>query len=160
MVDGIPHINGRKTVFIHFSGVSLFEEYDIEGISRHQSRYTLKDFPDMRAVIQGYIDRVLSTDVTTFRKVPYGFKKFSDGTAVPSLYRQYFKELYDICDALSPGHYGIPLEVKTLFHELQVYRSPFQAPVVSSDRVKIHSKGMSYIDWMLKGPYSFLIDFC
>lgn len=159
MVDGMPNINGQKTVFIHFSGVSLFEEYDIEGISRHQSRYTLKDFPDMRAVIQAYIDRVLSTDVTTFRKVPYGFKKFSDGTQVPSIYRQYFKELYDICDALSPGHYGISNEVKSLFHDLQVYRKPFEAPPLNSDCLKVHKKDMTFIDWMLKGPYSFVIDF-
>jgi len=51
MKNGIPHLENpdagkdAKVVFIHFSGISLLEDYDMFGISQHQTRYTIKDFP-------------------------------------------------------------------------------------------------------------------
>lgn len=50
--NGLPHIRGNgtgpseKAVFVHFSGMSLLEEYDMNMISRHQNRFTLDDFPE------------------------------------------------------------------------------------------------------------------
>ena len=36
---GLPFLDNERAIFVHFSGMSLLEEYDMYGISRHQNRY-------------------------------------------------------------------------------------------------------------------------
>lgn len=80
---GLPHLeDDQPTVFVHFSGMSLLEEYDMNGISRHQNRYTLEDFPRLKQVFEAYIDRLKMHNALAFRAIPYGYKYFSDGTTV------------------------------------------------------------------------------
>ena len=82
---GLPHLeDDQPTVFVHFSGMSLLEEYDMHGISRHQTRYTLEDFPRLKQVLEAYIDRLQMHNALAFRAIPYGYKYFSDGTTIIS----------------------------------------------------------------------------
>ena len=88
MRDGVPHLFNEETqedepvVFMHFSGMSLLEKYDMEGISRHQNRFTLHDFPAISDVFDAYMEVVSSHYTLHYRAVPYGYNHFSDGTKI------------------------------------------------------------------------------
>ena len=80
--SGLPRLGDQPTVFVHFSGMSLLEEFDMYGISRHQNRYTLGDFPRLENVLKAYITKLEMHDALAFRAIPYGYKYFSDGITV------------------------------------------------------------------------------
>jgi glycosyltransferase involved in cell wall biosynthesis len=94
--DGLPYLENaetnedQKVVFMHFSGMSLLEKYDIEGISRHQNRFTLKNFPRIEGVFNAYMALVEEHNTIHYRMFPYGYSKFSDGSGVS----QWMRDLY------------------------------------------------------------------
>lgn len=78
-LDGTT-VNGRDPlVFFHFSGLDLT---DIQGISKHQSRYTLEGRPDLREVFERYRDEVLAAGDAGFRGLPYRYGRFDNGDAI------------------------------------------------------------------------------
>ena len=46
--DGAFMVGSKRVVFMHFSGISDFASYNIEAVSKHQNRFTMSDFPDLR----------------------------------------------------------------------------------------------------------------
>jgi len=96
MRDGEPHIDNpatnkpEKTVFIHFSGISLLEEYNMDMISRYQNRFTLEDFPHIRDVLLAYTDRLTAHNTMHYRRLPYGYDKYSNGMKINAQERRMY----------------------------------------------------------------------
>jgi len=103
----------RPVVFLHLSGISLLEAYDMETISRHQNRYTMKDMPQLRDIFEAYIAMLKERQAMKFREVPYGFDTFSDSAMISKGMRIYYAELV---------YYYLPTNGKDAF--FQAVESP------------------------------------
>lgn len=153
----MPYLDNDRVVFMHFSGISLFEKYDIEKISRHQNRYSLADFPRMRAVLQAYLTRVKSFKVGAFRKIRYGYNHFDNGKAVPSFFRLIYKEIADTVNVLAPHQYVVDRKWLRFGHILPFAESKWK---FDKDNSGINSiwQNVSLIDYLLGGPYDSFVD--
>lgn len=81
-------VNGsHKLRFFHFSGIRL---EDPESLSQNTDRFTLKTRPDLREIFDPYKQAVLANRRLELDSLPYGFDRFSDGTAVTRLARRIF----------------------------------------------------------------------
>lgn len=98
MVDDIVMYDSEPVVFMHFSGMSDLLNYDIEGISQHQNRYKMNNFPKLRPIFQKYLALLKSENTMHWRHVPYGFTNFKDGSRVPDAARRVYARMMD------PGH--------------------------------------------------------
>jgi glycosyltransferase involved in cell wall biosynthesis/lipopolysaccharide biosynthesis glycosyltransferase len=79
-------VNSEKLVFFHYSGMPLDNVY---AISKHQNRYTLKDFPHLLPLFEEYRDVVRKYGPDEFAKCDYSFSKFSGGmVAFPDILRR------------------------------------------------------------------------
>ena len=156
MRNGLPYIRrngtvgpGEKAVFVHFSGMSLLEEYDMNTISRYQTRFTLDDFPEMEGVLGRYVQLLESKGAMEYRKIPYGFGEYSDGTVITkSMRRMYAAASFPIFGSSLTIRSENPLDinfsplVRAAFQN-QVISNPFCA---SDDCYKGKSK-TTFIDW-------------
>lgn len=73
--------------FFHFSGVDLG---DSEVLSRNTDRFTLATRPDLRDLFEQYRKAVGAKAGSEAERLPFGFDRFSDGTAVNRLTRRLF----------------------------------------------------------------------
>jgi len=81
-------VNGSFPLrFFHFSGVDVFTE---SSLSKYSNRYTLSDRPDLAGIFADY-KAAMQSNVREGEKVmPYGYDRFSDGSAVTSLARRLY----------------------------------------------------------------------
>ncbi len=80
-------VSGRVPLrFFHFSGVELGED---QVLSRHTNRFTLASRPDLVGLFAEY-RRAVAANRSEAEQMPYGFDRFSDGTAVTRLARRLF----------------------------------------------------------------------
>ena len=151
--SGLPQLGEERTVFVHFSGMSLLEEFDLNGISRHQNRYTLHDFPRIEEVLNAYIVRLEVHDALVFRSIPYGFSSFSDGTTIhPSMRKAYAAAVYPtasangFADTVDTGKfYGISISTYDRFaYQNNVADDPFCANTLCKG-----NKTLSFLEWYL-----------
>ena len=145
------YVGDRKAVFLHFSGTSLFEHYDLKTISRHQSRYTIADFPNLEPILKAYIKHIEKFHVGQFRKVPYGFHSFSDGSPVPTIIKSYYTELVDVPGALLPYQFSIPTSARPHFFDHEIV-DPFE---MDPGKTK---NNYTFVEWLLSGPHNFIVD--
>lgn len=81
-------VNGSYDLcFYHFSGIVVD---DPNSLSKHTHRFTLANRPDLGAIFANYKREVLGQRNDRTDKIPYGFDRFSDGTAVTLLARRIF----------------------------------------------------------------------
>lgn len=73
--------------FFHFSG---FDAETADLISRNTDRFILQDRPDLQQVFAAYGSALKSHRGSAAERLPYGFDRFSDGTAVTRLARRLF----------------------------------------------------------------------
>ncbi len=73
--------------FFHFSGV-VVEDADL--VSKNTNRYTLKQRPDLQVLFADYKACVRANQDAASEQIPYGFDRFSDGTAVTRLARRIY----------------------------------------------------------------------
>lgn len=137
LYDGVP------VVFLHFSGLSALETYDIEEVSRHQNRITMSDYEHLRPVFESYLNMLAKKDAMHWRFVPYGFKTFDNGQPLPPIFQSYFREITD------PSNWA---------------RSDarlFKAKVDTRDLFASDTKQRtSFLSWMLECSHHLLIDTC
>ncbi len=76
--NGCWYANQHKLVFFHFSGLNLF---DLDPISKHQNRFSLKDFPGLDELFAEYRDQVLAKKRDLFVDMPYYFD-YLPGTTI------------------------------------------------------------------------------
>jgi len=83
-------VNGKPSYFFHFSG---FDPENLEPISKHQNRFTLKDIPAIRPLFELYRDKVLAAGWSTTKGWPYFYDRFDNGVKIPSLARRLILEM-------------------------------------------------------------------
>lgn len=83
-------IDHQPAVFYHFSG---FDPGHIEAISRHQNRFTLADFPNLRPLFTYYRDLLRRSDYDGIKNWSYAFSRFDNGFRIPQLVRGLYGRL-------------------------------------------------------------------
>jgi len=87
-------VNGFPLVFFHFSGLNPSAP---QSISKHQNRFVLERLPPVTAgLIKDYCARVISNGLEYYRKIPYSFGSYDDGTPVSDTERTEFRVSDDI----------------------------------------------------------------
>lgn len=79
-------VNGKPLLCYHFSG---YDPSAPDVLSKHQDRFTLENVtPDTRALFADYLARLLRHGDEAYRKRPYAYATFDDGTAIVSTHRR------------------------------------------------------------------------
>ena len=82
-------VNGEPLMFFHYSGI---DPQNPQNVSKHQDRH---DLDSVGAVVRGlildYCQRVVGNGQENYRKLPYGFAKFNDGSPIPGPLRAAFR---------------------------------------------------------------------
>jgi hypothetical protein len=87
-VDGHYVVNGQHMLrFFHFSGIDIEDESQL---SRHSSRHSLRERPDVAPLFQNYRERVFGRGYSNFKNCAYCFGSFSDGSPVTQIARSAF----------------------------------------------------------------------
>jgi glycosyltransferase involved in cell wall biosynthesis len=87
--NGKYFANDRPLRFYHFSGL---DPDDLNRISRHQNRYTLKDLPDHAGLFETYRDLLYSAGHKTVRHWPCTCDYFDNGVKIPEEARKTYRE--------------------------------------------------------------------
>ncbi|MEO1366304.1 MAG: glycosyltransferase [Acidobacteriota bacterium] len=85
-----PTANGEPLVFFHFSGI---RPESLDGVSKHQDRFTLKDIGGAAELYKDYARRVIDAGYFDCRGWPYAFRAFSNGVVIPDSARAYYLEM-------------------------------------------------------------------
>jgi glycosyltransferase involved in cell wall biosynthesis len=88
--DGRYLANAEPLRFFHFSG---FNPADREAISKHQNRYRLHDVPCLPELFQDYEDDLKHRGYEQVKGWPYAFANFDDGTPIPEIAREVYREM-------------------------------------------------------------------
>lgn len=80
-------VNDLPLHFFHFSGVVPGNE---NVFSKHQNRFTPDTIGDVKSAFLNYLSELDSNDHELWKKLPYHYGKFEDGTAIPNLYRELY----------------------------------------------------------------------
>lgn len=81
-------VNGQSPLyFFHFSGVALDRP---EVLFRYAHRHTPSSRPDLKQLFAEYREAVFMNRVPALDKIPYGFDRFDDGTAVTLIARRIY----------------------------------------------------------------------
>jgi glycosyltransferase involved in cell wall biosynthesis len=91
--DNVWFAGPQPLRFFHFSG---FDPLNPEPFSKHQNRLTLSTIGEARELALEYAERVLRHGFAEFRKRPYAFGSFADGTPIPSAIRALYREDADV----------------------------------------------------------------
>lgn len=158
MKDGIPHLindetgENEKVVFMHFSGISVLERYDMEGISRHQNRFTLHDFSQISDVFDAYMEKISAHYTLHFRNVPYGYSQFSDGTIIEPWMRKVYAAAvlpigttkYLIFDDQPPYD-----DVISVYNRFNFQKDVLPNPFCSTETCYTDTSKRRFIDWIM-----------
>jgi len=88
--DGVHTVNGSPLKFYHFSG---FYPDRPDVVSKHQNRYTFRDIPIVKALFDGYQDRLYANGYETVRHWPYAYDSQNIvGVRVPDAARALWRE--------------------------------------------------------------------
>lgn len=87
--DG-PSSNGEPLIFFHFSGI---RPESLDGVSKHQDRFTLDQIGGAAELYRLYAQKVIDAGYFDCRSWPYAFKDFSNGVGIPDSARALFLEL-------------------------------------------------------------------
>ena len=88
--DGLFTVNGQPLAFFHFSG---FNPERPEGVSKHQNRFTFENLgATSRRLFEGYARAVLDNGAVKYKRLPYGFDRYDNGTPITAAERLRFRE--------------------------------------------------------------------
>lgn len=139
--DNVWLADGKPLRFFHFSG---FDPLNPQAFSKHQNRLTLDTIGEARELALEYARRVLGHGLAAFRKHPYAFGSFTDGTPIPSSLRLLFREDAEVRfqageDPFDGAGYfvhgeagGLPPVLRGLWLEHQHLQRAFPDPLGSS----------------------------
>lgn len=120
-------VDGRPLVFFHFSGLDPSAP---EKFSKHQNRFTLETVGEAKDLALGYCREMLAQGYEEFRRLPYAFGFFDDGTPVPQAVRTLHRR-----DAAFRALLG---------------SSPFAADPALLDRPWVEGDGAPPVTWMMR----------
>ena len=97
-------VNGAGLAFFHFSGLS---PDDIDGVSKHQNRFTYNDLNEAaKHIFREYAARVMHNGYNTSRHWPYSYGRFTNGVPIADMLRK----IYRTSPALQERAGGDPLQ--------------------------------------------------
>lgn len=82
-------VNGKPLYFFHFSGIV---PENIECVSKHQNRFTLKNLENIRALYEMYRDLLIENGYLECKKWNFKFDYFENGVKIPSQARKIYAE--------------------------------------------------------------------
>jgi glycosyltransferase involved in cell wall biosynthesis len=81
--------NDKPAYFFHFSG---FIPENIDKISKHQNRFTLKNFPELKPLFEYYRDLLIENGYFETKKLRYSFDYFDNGIKIPTQARIIYRD--------------------------------------------------------------------
>ena len=96
-------IDDRPVVFFHFSGLPI---NDLDKISKHQNRYTLNDFPNIKPLLEWYSGLLLKNGYKQTYPWTYAYGYFDNGVSIPFFAR----DMYNRLDASQQKKFGNPFD--------------------------------------------------
>lgn len=87
---GRPTVNGEPLIFFHFSGI---EADNLQRVSKHQDRFTLRGVGEAQDLFRDYRERLLAAGNRETRDWPYAFGSFDNGIAIPDVARRLYHSL-------------------------------------------------------------------
>lgn len=140
-------VNGKPLRFFHFSG---FDPLHPKPFSKHQNRFNLESIGDAKFLALTYAQKVISHGLSEFRKRPYTFGKFKDGTPIPNALRYLYREDEDVrfqagenpfdgVDFFVNGEAGdLPVILRAVWMEHQHLQRAFPHPLTSHRQAYCH----------------------
>jgi glycosyltransferase involved in cell wall biosynthesis len=105
--DGNFSVDGRPLTFFHFSGFSI----EASTLSKHQNRFDKGPRGSaLRALCTLYEEALIRNGIAHFKKLPYAFSHFADGTQVPDSARRLIRS----SDALAGIDFFDPVQCRHL----------------------------------------------
>jgi len=96
-------IDDRPVVFFHFSGLPT---ENLDNISKHQNRYTLSDFPNIKPLLEWYYGLLLKNGYEQTHLWSYAYGCFDNGVSIPFFVR----DMYNRLDARQQKKFGDPFD--------------------------------------------------
>ena len=81
---GAFHVNGQPLRFMHFSG---FNPLAPRFVSRHDPSQKVAASGDAAPLFDGYVAALRAAGLESFRRAPYAFARFADGSTIPDAAR-------------------------------------------------------------------------
>ncbi len=82
-------VNGEPLMFFHYSGIDPQHPHNL---SKHQDRHNLDSVgPIVRGLVVDYCQRVVGNGQDSYRKLPYGYAVFRDGSPIPASLRSAYR---------------------------------------------------------------------
>ena len=91
--NGRYYFNGEELVFYHFSG---FNPQKTDQISKHQTRYHMKDIGEVKKLFEEYSTETLANQFERWKNKKYAYNEFTDGRAITKVFRILYRENSDI----------------------------------------------------------------
>lgn len=159
MKSGIPYIENSVTkedeqiVFMHFAGMSLLEKYDMDGISKHQNRFSLLDFPRLQPVFDKYLDLVAKHNTIHYHQIPYGYNNFTDGSEIDPWMREiYAAAVYPTRQDEFERDDNPPYQTSlSPFLRLKFKEEVLDDPFCSTLKCHSDTNKVNFMDWMWDG---------
>jgi glycosyltransferase involved in cell wall biosynthesis len=115
--QGKYKVNGQPLVFFHYSGIN---PTNITNISKHQDRYTIKSvMPAVKNLFEQYASQVLNNGYEHFKKYPYYFEYFTDGTKIDDFMRIIYRQEPYVRQKCGPNPFKYS-HVFYIFYNIQV----------------------------------------
>lgn len=80
-------VNEKPLVFFHYSG---FPFDSVEMISRHQDRYTTREYPSILPLLQKYRETLIENGHLKFKTLKYAYECYENGEKISIVARRYF----------------------------------------------------------------------
>jgi glycosyltransferase involved in cell wall biosynthesis len=85
-----PTVNGRPLVFFHFSG---YDPLVPDVVSKHQTRFRMKDLGVAKTLFSLYRDHLLAEGYREVTRWPYSHSQFDNGLAIAPIVRDLYYKL-------------------------------------------------------------------
>jgi len=128
--------NGKPLVFFHFSG---FNPNNPEIISKHQSRYNMKQIGVASDLFRKYVLNVKKNGYDQWRIKRYAYAVFNDGRDILDVYRKLYRERVEVHNRIGKTN---PFECASLFYDDKQWLEPILMDFVLSH----HSLGKKFTD--------------
>jgi SAM-dependent methyltransferase/glycosyltransferase involved in cell wall biosynthesis len=89
--------NGEPLRFFHFSGI---DPENLDPISKHQTRFRLRDLGEVKALFERYRDLVTQAGWPQTKRWPYTYDSLANGIRIPAVARRLYSELGAAASAL------------------------------------------------------------
>lgn len=88
-------VNGRPLVFFHYSGISV----NGKTFSKHQDRFTMGNLQRVvQELVKSYVHELVENGGKETSLLGYAFGRFPDGTVIPDIARNIYREVRDELD--------------------------------------------------------------